>query len=330
MKRNELGIVIIGRNEGERLATCIQSGIDAAEVVVYVDSGSTDDSLATAKRLKAEVVNLDLSNPFTAARARNAGFQHLICNNPGIKFVQFIDGDCELDKQWLDISLAFLTANPGYAVVCGRRRERYPEASVYNLLCDLEWNTPVGDATACGGDALMRCDALQQVQGYLDDLIAGEEPEMCFRLRQDGWKIRRLDAEMTLHDAAMNRFGQWWQRTKRSGFAYAAGSALHGGSPEKYWVRETRGILFWGGLLPLTLFLLGIFISPWLLGGGLLVYPLQVFRITRRNPIATSSRKIALLYAFFVMLAKFPQMAGVAMFWIKKLTRQKNKLIEYK
>ena len=129
---------------------------------------------------------------------------------------------------------------------------RYPEASIYNRLIDAEWDTPVGRARACGGDALMRVAALQEVGGFDPDLIAGEEPELCVRLRAKGWEIWRLDAEMTLHDAAMTRFGQWWQRTRRGGYAFAEGAALHGAAPERHCVPNLRRLILWGMVLPLA------------------------------------------------------------------------------
>ena len=55
----------------------------------------------------------------------------------------------------------------------------------------------MGAARACGGDALMRTAALAEVGGYDPNLIAGEEPELCVRLRAAGWQIYTLDREMT-------------------------------------------------------------------------------------------------------------------------------------
>ena len=175
-------------------------------------------------RLGATVVKLDTSRPFNAARARNEGFATLTAQNRNIRFVQFVDGDCELDGNWLATAVPFLSGRNDVGVVCGRRRERHPEKSVYNALCDLEWDTPIGEAAACGGDSLVRADAFKAVGGFDARLIAGEEPELCARLRQAGWKIWRLDAEMTCHDAAMTRFGQWWKRAVRSGYGYAQGA----------------------------------------------------------------------------------------------------------
>ncbi|MDP8964232.1 MAG: glycosyltransferase, partial [Cyanobacteriota bacterium] len=247
----QVGLVAIGRNEGKRLHQCLLSVVGKVAHVVYVDSGSTDGSIELARELGVDVVELDLSTPFTAARGRNAGFDRLLQANPQIEFVQFVDGDCEVVEGWLERALHELESQPDVAVVCGRRRERFPEQSIYNRLCDIEWDTPVGEATACGGDSMMRVEAFQQVGGFNPTLIAGEEPELCVRLRQKGWKIFRLDAEMTLHDAQMTRFGQWWKRSLRAGHAYAEGAWLHGREPERHWVKESRSIWFWGLFVPL-------------------------------------------------------------------------------
>ena len=214
--------------------------------VVYVDSGSTDDSVAQARLRGFEVVELDTSIPFTAARARNAGLRRLEDRWPELAFVQLVDGDCALAPGWMEAAVAELESNRRLAVVCGRRREVNPGASVYNRLSDMEWNTPVGDAPACGGDALARLSALREVGGYDERLIAGEEPEMCARLRAREWGIRRIAHEMTLHDAAMTRFGQWWRRSVRSGYGFAEGAARR----PPMWQRESRSCVIWGLVLP--------------------------------------------------------------------------------
>ncbi|HEY9828248.1 MAG TPA: glycosyltransferase family A protein, partial [Stenomitos sp.] len=135
------GIVVIGRNEGQRLAVCLESALLQSPWVIYVDSGSTDNSLAIAKNLGADIVVLDPMQPFTAARARNAGLERLLELYPTASTVQFVDGDCQLEREWCDRAAALLEAQPDLAVVCGRRRERYPDASIYNRLCDVEWDT---------------------------------------------------------------------------------------------------------------------------------------------------------------------------------------------
>ena len=221
-----IGIVIIGRNEGQRLVRGLASMAGLGHALVYVDSGSTDGSVAAARAAGAAVVLLDTSVPFTAARARNAGWRRL-CEDGAPTFVQFVDGDCELAEGWLEAARAALEADPGLAGVAGRRREIEPDATPYNRVCDMEWDMPVGEARSLGGDALYRQAALDEVGGFDATYICGEEPEMAHRLRAAGWRLARIDAEMTRHDAAMTTFTAFWRRSVRAGWAYAEGLATY-------------------------------------------------------------------------------------------------------
>jgi glycosyltransferase involved in cell wall biosynthesis len=321
-----IGLVAIGRNEGDRLRKCLESVVGRVKKVVYVDSGSIDDSVEIALGLGVAVVELDMANPFTAARARNAGFRCLREILPELVYVQFIDGDCEVVPGWIEKAVKFLGEHQDTAVVCGRRRERFPKRSVYNMLCDMEWDTPVGETKSCGGDAMMRVDAFVQSGGYRDDLIAGEEPELCLRLRTAGWKIWRLGEEMTLHDAAMRHFQQWWKRTKRSGYAYAEGTSLHGTLPERYQVKEARRIWIWGLTIPVliavTVFWLGVCALVMFLA-----YPLQVARIALQGDRSVRENWWR---ALFLVLGKFPEAEGQLEFHYNKLRGRKAHLIEYK
>lgn len=321
MRETKLGVVAIGRNEGERLRRCLSSVLPVVLATVYVDSGSDDGSKQMAIEMGADVLALDMSRPFTAARARNEGMRRLLERHPEVDFVQFVDGDCEIVPGWLEAAQGFLEGQPSHAVVCGRRRERYPGHSVYNQMCDEEWNTPVGDTLSCGGDAMMRAPALLAVGGYRETLIAGEEPELCVRLRQNGWRVHRLDREMTLHDAAITRFSQWWKRTVRAGHAFAEGAWLHGALPERHWVRETRRACFWGMFLPLLIVIALIGLGPWasLL---MLVYPLQWLRLLRRSGSVRSSA--------FLLIGKFAEAWGVLKFHISRVRGVAGPIIEYK
>lgn len=325
-----VGIVAIGRNEGDRLRDCLRTLQQESESVVYVDSGSTDGSVEFARSIGVEVVELDTTVAFTAARARNTGIERLLQRWDGVRFIQVLDGDCTIVSGWIESAHRFLTEHQRVGVVCGRRRERYPEQSVYNRLIDLEWDTPIGRAKSCGGDAMFRVDAIQSVGGYRDSLIAGEEPELCVRLRAAGWEVHRLDAEMTLHDAAITRFSQFWKRAKRAGHAYAEGAALHGRGPDRHGVRAVRSALVWGLLIPVLALLMvwptwGLSLLAF---AGLLT--IQIWRI-RRNEIARGrSPDDAVLLAVTVMVAKPAQALGVLRYWRRRLLGQRPSLIEYK
>jgi len=307
---------------------CLESVVGKGRVV-YVDSGSTDGSVEMARGMGVEVVGLDLSTPFTAARARNEGFARLSALEPEVEFAQFVDGDCEVVAGWLERAVEELTAKPKAAVVCGRRRERHREATLYNRLCDIEWDTPVGEAKACGGDAMIRAAAFREVGGYDASVIAGEEPEMCVRLRAKGWKVFRVDADMTLHDAAMTRFGQWWKRNVRAGHAYAEGYTMHGAPPERHGAKSVRSNWVWGLLVPALIVALA-WPLPIVSAVLLLAYPLMWFRIHRGERRRGRSACDARAYSMFVLLGKIPQAMGQLKFKWSRLRGKRSKLIEYK
>lgn len=303
---NTVGFVIIGRNEGARLALAIDSVLRQVSRAVYVDSGSADGSVSLAEGRGLAVVELDPARPFTAARARNAGFAWLTANHPDLEFVHFIDGDCELVPGWLERALAAIRSDDRLAAVCGRRRERYPGASPYNRLCDREWNTPTGLRDTCGGDALFRIAPFRSVGGFREDLIAGEEPDLCHRIRRQEWQILRVDAEMTIHDAAMTRFSQWWQRNRRSGYATAEAFALRGQGDARLRREVTSNVL-------------------WALPPMWLLWPLLWSRIFMRSgPLA----------ATFLTLGKLPHCQGQMQYWWStyrsRINRREARLIEYK
>jgi GT2 family glycosyltransferase len=239
--------------------------------------------------------------------------------------VQFLDGDCELADNWIGHALRFLNDRPDVAVVCGRRRERYPEKSTYNWLCDMEWNTTVGATAACGGDFIIRADAFEAVGGFNEDLIAGEEPELCLRLREKGWTIWRLDSEMTKHDADITRFGQWWLRAKRFGYAMAQVSWLHWSSPQAVWRKELVRAILWPSVAMVAI-ALGVSVSSAFFA-ILLAYPFQIFRIAIMHRPNTA---IAWQYGFFLALAKFAELQGILTFLWDRLNSRAPQIIEYK
>lgn len=308
---------MIGRNEGERLQRCLESLRSSALSVVYVDSASSDDSVAMARARGVEVIELDMTLPFTAARARNAGFQRLRQNLPDLGFVHFVDGDCELIDGWLAAAVAFLDRRAEVVAVCGRLRERFPERSIYNRLSDHEWDRPPGETDASGGIVLMRSDAFATVGGFREDLVAGEEPELCQRLRRGGWKIWRLAQGMAWHDAAMLRFGQWWMRSKRVGFAYAQAVDLQGRASERQHWKQLVSPWFWVAVVP-VLALAACWAFGWPALLILLIYPVQVLRVALKSRGDVLGR---VTRGAFIALGKVPEALGQLQFLRKRLRR---------
>ncbi|MGH0032167.1 MAG: glycosyltransferase [Myxococcota bacterium] len=326
--RGTTGIVAIGRNEGQRLRACLES-LPAGCPRVYVDSASSDGSAALARELSVEVVELDPARPLSAARARNAGFARLRELAGDLSRVQFLDGDCELEPGWLAAAEAALDADPALAAVCGRRRERHPDASPYNRLIDMEWEGAPGRTERFGGDVMLRAAVFEALGGYDESLIAGEDPELARRVRRAGHAIERLDAPMTRHDAALSRFSQWWTRQVRAGHA-AAEAWWREGGPDLS--RRLGSILFWGAALPVAV-ALGVWQAGAIAWTGLLLYAALAVRIAVRQRRAGRTPGDAALYAAACLEGKFAEALGAVRFALRTLSGSaaaRPELIEYK
>ncbi len=320
---SRLAVIAIGRNEGARLARCLAS-LAGTEKLIYVDSGSRDDSVSLARAAGAHVVELDPARPFTAARARSEGFEALE-RLGGAEYVFFVDGDCEVVAGFAEESVAALDADPALGLVTGWRAEIDPGASIYNALCDFEWHRPAGEIVTCGGDMVVRAEACRQAGGFDPQVIAAEDDEFCLRLGKAGWKLRRLPIPMTRHDAAMTRFSQWWRRAVRSGHGFAQVGALH---PE-FFRAERRRVWLYGLALPLAL-LAGLLWSGWLALGVLALYGASYLRSAWGLWRAGLGGRMAAHQALFLSLSKFPNLIGMLTYYWRRARAMDMRIIEYK
>jgi glycosyltransferase involved in cell wall biosynthesis len=326
-----VGFVAIGRNEGERLRQCLTSAIaQNVSPLVCVDSGSTDGSVEMARSFGVEVVELDMSLPFTAARARKAGFEQLRETHPDVAYVQFVDGDCEVVAGWIEAAAQALDEYPDVVAVCGWRRERFPEHSLFNRICDVEWRMgPVGEIANFGGDVMIRADALTAAGGYNPSVIAAEDDELGVRLRQNNGKLLRIDQDSTLHDANIHHLSQWWRRAKRGGYAFAQVSYMHGAPPERKFVKEVKRILLWGGIVPSIALILALpthGLSLLLFGR----YPLAALRTIYDTWRRGFSCLDSLAWGVSCGVSVFPEVTGMMKFHLDRLRNKQFEIIEYK
>lgn len=232
----DVSVVVIGRNEGERLVRCLQSIRDAdwnglRHEVIYVDSNSTDLSVRNATAFGAKVLTIG-DRRLCAASARNVGWRAATgC------LVLFLDGDTVLDPHFVPRAYVHFLV-PHTAAVWGHRRELRPQQSIYTEVLDLDWVYPLGDSDYFGGDALVRRAALEQADGFDETLVAGEEPELGWHLRDLGWRIRHVDLPMTRHDLAIQDGSAYWRRAVRTGLAFAQVANRFKDSSDPLWSRE--------------------------------------------------------------------------------------------
>lgn len=327
-----LSVVVIGRNEGPRLERCLRSiqtmAYPAALVeVIYVDSHSTDRSVECAGALGARVVHVGKGRP-TAAKGRNAGWRAASAS-----FVLFLDGDTVLDPQFVDAAFAALR-DRAVGVVFGNRREVNPGDSIYNRVLDLDWRVPIGAVPFCGGDALFKKSVLEQVGGFDETLIAGEEPELCRRIRAEGYIVAHIDTPMTLHDLAMTRWRQYWQRSVRTGHAYAEIAARYWNSADPLWKRDAlrnwvQG-LFYLGLLPGSAGLAILTGSALPVAGAILFLPVLAAYTAFRFRHKSNSVWTLFCYGLHSHLQHLPMLLGQTKYWLGHWSRKDRNLIEYK
>jgi len=328
-----LSVVVIGRNEGDRLMRCLDSirsirGLDEGTETIYVDSASTDGSPERAAATGATVVVVTSRVP-TAALGRNAGWKVAAG-----EFVLFLDGDTVLHADFPLLALQAMSNDSTLAAVWGHRRELYPKRSIYNRVLDLDWVFRPGFTDYCGGDVLMRRQALEDVQGYDASLIAGEEPELCRRLRAKGYRILHIDQPMTGHDLAMTRFRQYWRRAIRTGHAYAEVSKRFRDSPDPLWQGVRVANLLRGGFWTLTAASAAILSIAWWTWVPAALWLGFLFLLAMRSAWKVrwkSSDVLSLfLYGFHSHLQQVPVFVGQLQFDFNARRGRKRDLIEYR
>ena len=327
-----VSVVIIGRNEALRLPSCLESiarinRVGFSVQTIYVDSGSTDKSMTIAKDFGVQTIELNSIRP-TAAMGRNVGWRAALGD-----FILFLDGDTILDASFIAEAIPFFDA-PRVAVVWGHRRETLATPTLYNRILDLDWIYPVGESAFCGGDAIMRREVLQAAGGYDESLIAGEEPELCRRIRSSGWSILHVDLPMTRHDLGIRRFRQYWKRSERAGHAFAEVSARFAASGDPMWLADSKGNWRKAGVL-VTVVCAGLScgvtarsVEPLFLCLGFLL--LLVLRTAWKARWKSTDPTTLLLYGVHSHFQQIPIAVGQAAYWLNSKRGRPAQLMDYK
>lgn len=308
-----ISVVVIGRNEGDRLIRCLES-VKATSYptekieLIYVDSNSTDNSVSSAGDLGARVLE-SKAEPSTAAAARNLGFREA-----QYEIVQFLDGDTVLDGDWLRKGVEAI-ADASYACVFGSVMELEPQATIYNFWAHHDWHVTPGPAESCGGIAMFRRDVLGKAGGFDETLRAGEEPDLCHRITRDqGKSILCLDEPMVAHDIGMTRFSQYWARCARTGHAYAEVGGRNKGM-HRWRSARWRNVAH-AAAGPIAVVLSLGLRSWWPVAVWVGLLMIAIVRNALRLRGRVGSLRGALLYSFHHYLAKLPMAVGQFKYWL--------------
>ncbi|MGA7669525.1 MAG: glycosyltransferase [Nitrolancea sp.] len=196
-----LDVVIITKNQGWNVRRLVESVLRETESlprtdVILVDSASTDDTVYVAQEFPIRVIRLSKRQRLTAAAGRQAG----ITQTSG-DVVLFLDGDMELRHGWIAAALRVFKKEPSVAVISGQVVD---QPRVTKESCGPARplsNTPVLYDTVPhgGGAAAYRRRVLEKVGSFNPYLFSDEEPELCLRIREAGYRVVKLRMPIADH-----------------------------------------------------------------------------------------------------------------------------------
>ena len=282
-------------NEERHIDKALTSALAAVEPyggeVVLADSGSSDRTIAIARRYPVTIAQL--ANP--AERSCGAGAQLAFQQAEG-DFFYLLDGDMVLQPDFLSAGLAYLADHPDVAGVGGRVREMNIDSHEFQIRANTvenegSWKPGNVDRLDCGG--LYRVSAVREV-GYFADrnLHAFEEFELAARLQAQGWKLARIDVPAVEHFGhRMDGYRLLWKRFK-SGYSGAAGEVLRGALGRDHLtvvlrrlghVRNGVAVVLWWILLLAVLFSRLVAVDKLALLSLLVLVPILFLAIRRRS-----------------------------------------------
>ena len=196
----ELSVILISKNQAWNVRRMIESvQRETAHLanceILLVDSASSDGTTEIARDFPIGVIRLRDSQALTPAAGRYIGFK----NTRGA-FVLFLDGDMELCPFWLKKALANMKNRPEIAAITGERID-LPVATRPQDKPDLQKieHDPGTLVEKGGGAALYRRQVLEKIGQFNPFLCSDEEPELCLRIRHNGYQILELEQTIVFH-----------------------------------------------------------------------------------------------------------------------------------
>lgn len=204
----EISIVIPVKDRAGELQRCLTSisllnyPQEKLQIIV-VDDGSSDDSPLVARQFGAVVVPSGGTGRGPAA-ARNVG-----AAMASGEILAFIDSDCSASQEWLNELLPAFT-NPAMAAV-GGQVDGMCSASAIDRYESIMSSLSLGshERSGSGGNdtfylpscnLLVRRSAFRSAGGFKDSMHVGEDVDLTWRLRDNGWTITYLPAGNVLHE----------------------------------------------------------------------------------------------------------------------------------
>lgn len=250
-----VSIIIKALNEAEHIDACVRSAVKAADAVggevILADSGSTDDTVAIAAQHPIHIVQLANRDERRCGIGPQLGYEQARGD-----FLYILDGDMELDVEFLPAALTAFDQDPKLGGVAGLVEETSQASYQFRGRQRRRREATPGPTEWLDMGGLYRAAAVVET-GYLSDrnLHAYEEQDLGLRLGARGWTLTRLDQRSVVHhgytDSSLTLLrGRW-----RSGYIDGAGEMLRVSLGRPYFWRVVRafkhlfvGLALWAGL----------------------------------------------------------------------------------
>jgi glycosyltransferase involved in cell wall biosynthesis len=195
-----ISFIIIGRNEGWKITTCLESVFRAIENnmlvdcdVIFVDSKSSDDSVQRAKKFKGARI-FQITGQYNAAVARNIGGSEA---KGDVLF--FLDGDMELESNFIAEALKLIKSGI-----------KYFSGQIKEVFYDEDWQI-LGSRIAFPSNKLNRFDLTNGgaygitrelwnlAEGMKTKYTKSQDIDLAYRLVRKGFPLFRSDVTFVTH-----------------------------------------------------------------------------------------------------------------------------------
>lgn len=320
MDRPLISFVIIGLNVERFIRGCVtsiyaQTLYNSDWEIIYVDSSSSDKTLELVREFNnITIVHLDDEKP-NAAKARNAGWKIAKYN-----WVHFLDADSYLKPDWIG---SIHREMQGKQILSGGLVEREPHKNYFHEMADLDWQQSLGNISgntaakskSFGGNVMIKKEILLETGGFNEDLFAGEDSDLSYRIREKGYSIYFFPKIMASHDIQTGNMKSYTKRIFRTGIVYTSLAVKYMGKKEKLFLKEVvrlsaNSIFLISGILVLGL-------TEFTFTGLLLTaIPLKIFarNIKKDRPISVSVK-----YNFHLLMCYIIQFMGSLRFMYDQL-----------
>jgi glycosyltransferase involved in cell wall biosynthesis len=182
--------------------------------VIFVDDGSTDDSLQI---MRSYAKTMSIPARVFSQEWRGLGLsRQLVVEQARGEYIVWVDCDMVLPKDHVKKQVEFMDANPRVGLAKARyetvKSENVP-AALENLpfvLADSN-NVPLDLNLPGTGGAIFRLDAIKQVGGFDINLKGvGEDQDIAYRMKHRGWLIKRSSA--VFHERRLGTWNGLWRK----------------------------------------------------------------------------------------------------------------------